>query len=338
MIPYSENHNMINLSIFCSVFRVRLKLDIPDLINPFTRFILWARSKNYSINYIANTIELSEETICTECNYLKYIRFMDNQFNLTDEGKIFVERCEIIDTFNKKNFGIFINGFTGEIESVNVKLLPSAIQKLTLPEKINLKVLQQSNTYFLRNAVEDILHHEFGMYDNEFFSSIKVRTNGNPEHCGFIEYCHTASSETEANTPIYFISDVGEFQFKAENQEIGYYRHAISTLEAINTLDEELLSAKSKNILEKSLQEKIIQNRYASIFYDFVDAEFCGENICKDIKNEGGYLVIESSEMEYDKVMKKIMKECPSQYSLNLIDMKIHKKIFTLPFSSFERV
>lgn len=116
MIPYSENHNMINLSIFCSVLRVRLKLDIPDLINPFTRFILWARSKNYSINYIANTIELSEETICTECNYLKYIRFMDNQFNLTDEGKIFVERCEIIDTFNKKILGFLSMDLLGRLK------------------------------------------------------------------------------------------------------------------------------------------------------------------------------------------------------------------------------
>lgn len=279
---------MEGLKLFCPVIKAKININsgMLDDIGQFTKFILWAIGKGYSLNEIDQVIELGEYLILEEVVYLCKIGFVidnNNSYSLTENGLTYLKLIDTVENVNTLGISVHINCFTGEVQKFNehyynIDDINGKIQKL--PEIVSKQFFYNKN---YANSREFVFKNYTELFQdlNEVHKEsiyIEIKIDKGTKYVIYelseapsveFDYCN----ETITGPALLFKRAIQKFSYNYKDERLENYRNVLSTLSMIKKFDKELLSLKSLNMILWENEEREINKGNTVICVDAYKGE-----------------------------------------------------------------
>lgn len=263
-------------------------------LNKYTYYLLNLLYEGKTIEYIAEIIKFNKWQIENELQLLsKYglVDNEDNEFIITSLGKDVINRSREINSFNEKKEKILIDKLTGSVLRFNgnYEIVRDRVYRVVKDTYKNINPTN-SKEFFLDNYYDEFKNINVDEIDIEFnlkdeywieFEIVNYKTAlevmeaggiifGNEKNLGTLDEgkYNNLVDKLIVKTKLYKIN------YNFENTDLNIYRHSIDSLKQIQLLDEELLSAKAKNLINLYDEEKSLNAQCKALFIDSVSGMF----------------------------------------------------------------
>lgn len=279
---------MEGLKLFCPVVKAKININsgMLDDIGQFTKFILWAIGKGYSLNEIDQVIELGEYMILEEIVYLCNIGFVidnNNSYSLTENGLTYIKLIDTIENVNTLGISVHINCFTGEVQKFNehyynIDGINGKIQKL--PEIVSKQFFYNKN---YANSREFVFENFTELFQdlNEIHKesiNIELKIDKGTKYVIYelsevpsVEFDY--SNEAITGPALLFKRAIQKFSYSYKDERLENYRNVLPTLSMMKKFDKELLSPKSFDLILWENEEREINKGNAVICVDAYKGE-----------------------------------------------------------------
>lgn len=263
-------------------------------LNKYMYYLLNLLYEGKTIEYIAEIIKFNKWQIENELESLsKYglVHNEDDRFRISPLGKEVINRSREINSFNERKERILIDKLTGSILRFNgnYEVVKDRVYRVVKDTYKNINPTN-SKEFFLENYCDE--------FKNIKVEDIDIELNLKEEYWIEFEIVNhkTALEVIEASGIIFGNEkDIGtldegkyndlvdklivktklyKINYKFENTDLNIYRHSIDSLKQIQLLDEELLSAKAKNLINLYEEEKLLNSNCKTLFIDSVSGMF----------------------------------------------------------------
>lgn len=250
-----------------------------DDLGQFTKFILWAVNKEYSIHDISEAIELSELIVEDEVAYLQQIGFVQEndagQF-VTETGLGYIALLSAIDSFNTQKHTARLNYFSGDLSEINplvVTTLPS--NENVLPEKLSKFIVQNRDYHPLQKYAKSKFEHAFSHLRPEFYESLYFyMSSGVHDAVVYQKYkildipALCKQSTNSGDTMLILERELLKYEFTYTDDRLLRYRSVLDTLEKLHQFDSTLLSDAADTLLQWAKNEQIVNATTKPLIFD----------------------------------------------------------------------
>lgn len=260
-------------------------------LNTFQNFILEAIDSGCNLDQIVDATLLTKNVVETEIIQMinqKLLIREDEKITLSDLSKKIQMISKSVINLNKEEKEICINLVTGDIESLNEKIIIDKVdeKKLFIYPKITEKTLDgislEDNITFLEtymDSFKEMHEDDIAIILNSVF--IEFETIGGKKYIEKTIYripCiigyNSILSEQNKNS-ITAKGLVYKIKYKIESEIVNKYKNVISELNNINTIDNTLLSERGLYVLKQNKICKEYNNTELVCFYDTISGQFC---------------------------------------------------------------
>lgn len=269
----------MNMRVYCPVMKAILSINstLIEQMGEFTQFVLYAIGRGFSVEDIDDTIELGEYLVREEIFHLEkwgLVVECGGNIKLTDLGERYFKSIELVDYINSSCIQVQINCFNGFIMDykgslISRDLCEDKIQKLNINivrELYQNKNCSNSREYFNENF-EEIMVKKFKLSHDDI-DTINVHLNYDSEILYKMMFVDLGDLDDNKNIDITLVRKEIKLKVDIENRNLGKYRYTADTLMKIGLFDDELLSQKSKDIIEMWKEERAVQNNLCDVYFD----------------------------------------------------------------------
>ncbi|MDN4066657.1 hypothetical protein QYF50_02020 [Paenibacillus vini] len=323
--------------IYCPINKGRILLysNMLDDMGQFTKFILWAIGKRYSLEQIDEVIELGEYIIREELLYLCKIGFLveeNDQYTLSENGKSYLSLMNVIETINHSDIRIKINYYTGEVSSANDRCFDSNGLDMdipTLPKRVSRHFFFNKN---FANAKEFLLN-EYAYYFTELSEhqkeSLYVILDCEKD-TSYVQYVlseiPSIASETDTQisngSSLLLKRTVYRYKFSYIDHRLDRYRNVLPTLRSLSKFEKELLSSRSYDIILLESEEQQRTEALAPIYQDTYSDEVSDQIHASHIPHSNQRIADIHLPVRYEHLDESMM---PSQWDIDHEEWSLSK-------------
>lgn len=279
------------LKVYCPIMNATLAINstLLEQMSEFTQFILYSIGKGNLIKDIAEIVGLGIYIVEEEIEYLFKIGLIyseNERYYLSEKGKEYYDVIKIIENIEENDLKVHINCFNGQIISPikEVKLNKDIEDNI---EKLRVKVVKElyqnkdfanSREYIFQKLGEIFEENDNINLDNIYITIDYERGDLNRpiyiKEVNSIKYIQKASEylkeDLECNSneiaveegslkDIQLKREILEIDVEVTYEELEKYNNTLTTLQNLFLFDPELLSDKSKYLLDLWKQQKSIK-------------------------------------------------------------------------------
>lgn len=292
-------------SLYCPIIKAEMSIISQEVseLGPFSKLLIWAVGNGYNPVQIVEITNLSPVVVEEEINYLIKIGLLnstDRNLELAELGYSYFKKIEVVDGFNSHKIQVLINCVSGEIleDSLDLvenhqlnshecvlsqRIIPELYGNLNpsnskdfLLEKYDLFPLSQEEKSLLDVAFKLQLKKEKEKQQFLRYEIQKVPFLLHKEVVNSIDYDSLTPRKettryTETHSLLPFMYPVQKGKLIISNLYLDPYRNVLHTLEKIEQFNRELISDKSKSLLELYKHEQELQRKLdVCIYFDSV--------------------------------------------------------------------
>lgn len=290
------------IKVYCPIMNATLVINskLLEQMSEFTQFILYSIGKGSLPKDIVKTVDLGTYIVEEEINYLIKIGliYLENErYYLSEKGKEYYDVIKIIENIGEEDLKVQINCFNGQIISPikEVKLnkdIEENIQKLkvkVVKELYQNRDFANSREYIFQKLGEVFEENENINLDNIYITidyergdlniPIYINDVNSIKNIQNISNYHESKSkcnseeitlEEDSEKNIQLKREILQIEVEVTYEELEKYKNTLTTLQNLLLFDQELLSDKSKYLLDLWERQKNIKK---IIYFDTVTNE-----------------------------------------------------------------
>lgn len=337
---YLKLKNSIKLKIPVVEAKIKVHSEDSKNFNKYSQYILKLLYEKKSVEYISQITKFKKEQIENEIIFLiKYGLVNNNEldsYSLSEIGERIVTQIDEIDSFNSKNIKVLIDKYTGAVIKYSDDLVKvdGGIYKIVKDTYRNLNPVNSKrffeenyNYYFTKSNLEEL---DIELYlGSEYWIEIEFdklcelidvdSVNGIVRN-GQVEFIQEGDSEKlliqdeeDGIKSLVIKGTVYKFKLIIRDESLNKYRNYIDKIRDLNELDETLVTANAKAIMNRFYLEENLNKELRSIFFDSISGIFTSKDIVFENTTRGNNCKI-SPIVKFDSLgteqMRGIMKIC----------------------------
>lgn len=276
------------IKVYCPINNAKIELGstLLDDMGQFTKFILWTIGEGYAPDIINEVIELNELILDEEIEYLIKVGLLamsEETLKLSLQGQRYKILIDRIEETVRNPYQVMINRYSGDISEQSVAPVSKSelISDITrLPVKVSRHFLNNKNFSNSLEWIKLIDSEKFSGLDPQFLESIYTELHIEKE----IVYSELEMLDVPNPHDDYYDSkdnssgiilqrEIQDQTFEIVDNRLEKYRNVLPTLNQLLSFDEELVSDRTIEVLEYSIEEMRINKNSYSVTVDTYSGE-----------------------------------------------------------------